>query len=181
MILRLVDRRSGKKSGLEPWDLSAPWPDLRTLVEGLGKEDWHVDLVLVDDRAMAELNGDFRGKPDVTDVLSFSYLEDEGPGQPDLAAYGAGARHDLWWADPPSAGGAPEAVGEVILAPRFVADRCTRKGWPVEAEVPLLVIHGCLHLLGWEHETPTDTEAMRDIEQDLLQAADLTHPLRKGN
>jgi len=123
MILRLVDRRSGKKSGLEPWDLSAPWPDLRTLVEGLGKEDWHVDLVLVDDRAMAELNGDFRGKPDVTDVLSFSYLEDEGPGQPDLAAYGAGARHDLWWADPPSAGGAPEAVGEVILAPRFVADR----------------------------------------------------------
>ena len=45
---------------------------------GLGREEWCVDLVLVDDRAMAELNGDFRGNPDVTDVLSFTYLEDEG-------------------------------------------------------------------------------------------------------
>jgi probable rRNA maturation factor len=179
MILRLVDRRTGKKKGLTVWDMASPWPDLRPLVAGLGQEDWHVDLVLVDDSAIAELNGDFRGKPEVTDVLSFSYLEDEGPGDAHLAAYDAGARHNIWWADPPSEDGKPEAVGEVILAPAFVADRCRRKGWPLEAEIPLLVIHGCLHLLGWEHEKDTDKEAMRDIEEDLLKSAGLDHPLRK--
>jgi probable rRNA maturation factor len=149
------------------------------LVAGLGREEWCVDLVLVDDRAMAELNGDFRGNPDVTDVLSFTYLEDEGPAGPDLPAYEAGARHDLWWADPPGDDGRPEAVGEVVLAPDFIAGRCRDKGWPLEAEVPLLVVHGCLHVLGWEHDRPTDREAMRDIEQDLLRAAGLEHPLRK--
>jgi len=180
MILRLVDRRTGTGGGPAPFALVGPWPDLRALVAGLGREDWHVDLVLVDDRAMAELNGDFRGRPDVTDVLSFTYLEDEGPDAPDLPAYEAGARHDLWWADPPGTAGSPEAVGEVVLAPAFVARRCAEKGWPVEAEIPLLVVHGCLHLLGWEHERDTEREAMRDIEQDLLRTAGLEHPLRKG-
>lgn len=178
MILRLVDRRSGGKGGRGPFKLDGPWPHLGNLVAGIGREDWYVDLVLLDDRAMAELNGDFRGNPDVTDVLSFSYLEDEGPGNPDLAAYDAGARHNLWWADPPATNGQPEAVGELILAPAFIADRCARKGWPLEAEVPLLVVHGCLHLLGWEHDKETDREAMRDVEQDLLQAVGIEHPLR---
>ena len=177
MILRLVDRRSGK-GGRTPFTLEGPWPHLGRLVDGLGREEWHVDLVLVDDRAIAELNGDFRGNPDVTDVLSFSYLEDEGPDSPHLAAYDGGARKNLWWADPPATDGQPEAVGEIILAPQFIAGRCREKGWPVEAEVPLLVVHGCLHLLGWEHDKETDREAMRDVEQDLLQAVGLDHPLR---
>lgn len=179
MILRLVDRRTGRRDQRLPFKFDAPWPDLRPLVAGLGREDWHLDLVLVDDRAMAELNGDFRGNPAVTDVLSFTYLEDEGPNGPDLPAYEAGARHGLWWADPPAAGGQPEAVGEVILAPDFIAGRCREKGWPVRAEIPLLVVHGCLHVLGWEHEKATDMEAMRDIEEDLLRTAGLEHPLRK--
>lgn len=178
MILRMVDRRSGK-GGRDSFALEGPWPHLGRLVEGLGREDWHVDLVLVDDRAIAELNGDFRGNPEVTDVLSFSYLEDEGPEGPHLAAYDGGARKNLWWADPPATDGQPEAVGEIILAPKFISDRCRKKNWPVEAEVPLLVVHGCLHLLGWEHDKETDREAMRDVEQDLLQAVGLEHPLRK--
>ena len=179
MIIRLVDRRTGGRRGRPDFALEGPWPHLGRLVEGLGVEDWHVDLVLVDDRAIAELNGDFRGKPEVTDVLSFSYLEDEGPDDPHLAAYDAGARKNLWWADPPAVEGRPEAVGEIILAPAFVADRCGRKGWPVEAEIPLLVVHGCLHILGWEHDEESDREAMRDVEQDLLGAAGLEHPLRR--
>jgi len=49
-----------------------------------------------------------------------------------------------------------------VLAPRFIADRCREQGWAPDQEMALLVVHGCLHILGWEHDEPADRRAMMD-------------------
>ena len=70
-------------------------------------------------------------------------------------------------------------VGEVVLAPGFVADRCQDMGWVLEQEIPLLVVHGILHLMGWEHVGNDEVEAMQKVEEGILAAAGLPHPLRE--
>ncbi len=50
----------------------------------------------------------------------------------------------------------------------------------MEQEFPLLVIHGALHLLGWEHEDELETEMMRNMEEERLTVCGLPHPLRKN-
>ncbi len=118
---------------------------------------------------------------DLTDVLSFSGLEEVGAGPPDLAAGQAGAGTDLWLdplhADDPVGMGEISGVGEIILAPDFIARRCAAQGWPLEKEIPMLVVHGCLHLLGWDHEEEERGRAMRRLESERLAACGLEHPL----
>lgn len=150
------------------------------LVRDLGHSDWCLDLVLVEDDAMINLNSQFRSKPSVTDVLSFSYLLEEGEGPCDLAygKYGAGA--DLWL-DPfaePDHETQLKHIGEIILAPGFIASRCQDQNWLVNAEFPMLVVHGTLHLLGWDHIQEKEKEAMQDLEEHCLQDCELIHPLR---
>ncbi|PIE76706.1 rRNA maturation RNase YbeY [bacterium DOLJORAL78_65_58] len=117
----------------------------------------------------------------LTDVLSFSGLEEVGAGPPDLAAGQAGAGTDLWLdplhADDPVGMGEISGVGEIILAPDFIARRCAAQGWPLEKEIPMLVVHGCLHLLGWDHEEEERGRAMRRLESERLAACGLEHPL----
>ena len=182
MILRLVERRTAPDSvgydwfakGSRPWLPGGP-------AEPLGRPDWAVDVVLVDDESMAGLNEDFRKVPGVTDVLSFSYLQDTGPGLPDLAR-GQGCAFTDLWLDTLSVtreDGAAVTVGEVVLAPGFVADRCRMKKWSLEHEIPLLVVHGILHILGWDHANEGEAEAMQVVEEEILAAGGLPHPLRE--
>lgn len=179
MKLETVDRR-GQVPSPDPWDgAAAQWPRLAGLGADLGDSRWCVDVVLVDDATMADLNRRWRGVEGVTDVLSFSYLEEEGGGEPDLAAGGGGAARDLWLS--PVAGEAEVAVGEIVLAPAFVLERCLRREWNPDLEWPLLVVHGLLHLLGWEHAADADREAMRELEAQVLGRAGLAHPLREGS
>lgn len=155
---------------------------LADLAAGLGDHSWTVDLVLVDDASMTELNQGFRGGEGVTDVLSFSYLENSGPGTCDLAGGQGGALENLWL-EPTAiqeSDGCGLVVGELVLAPGFIGRRCGEKGWPLDHEMPMLVVHGLLHILGWDHETDSETKAMQAVEQDILAAAGLPHPLVEG-
>ena len=166
------------------------WDLLNALCAPLARTEWLVNLVLVDDAAMVQLNGRYRAADAVTDVLSFSYLDAEGPGTPALAAGDRYAFHDLWQDAPPGAESAtaiatattpePSSVlcGEVVMAPRFIADRCREQGWDLAAEVALLMVHGCLHLLGWEHTDEQSRKAMQTVESALLERCGIPHPLR---
>lgn len=155
-----------------------PDEDLTTLFNSLaepaGREEWEVGLAWIEDEAMADLNLRYRNVSGPTDVLSFSYLEEAGEGEPDLAGGDRGARGDLWTGSDCVPG---EPVGEIVIAPRFVENRCRRNGWPVRAEFALLVVHGLLHVMGWEHAEPEETAAMREHEAVRLAREGVVHPL----
>lgn len=169
MKLILVDRRA------EAAVLPLTEARLGDLVEALGKPEWELNLVLVDDREMADLNGRWYGGEGPTDVLSFSYLEETGAGEPDLHAGSIGAARALWV----PRGEAPTTLtaGEVVLAPAFVARRARGGGWDLAAEWALLLAHGALHVLGWRHDTAAERQAMRDQEAAILASAGFAHPL----
>lgn len=179
MILTLVDRLCDAGSDRAGFT-GASWERLQRLAAGIGLADWPVNLVLVGDEAMANLNSQYRASPSVTDVLSFSYLAPTGPGPCDLARGEGRAAGDLWrevpLADGPAGG---DAVGELVIAPCFVADRCRDRGWPLDLEIPWLVVHGCLHLVGWDHEEAAARQAMQNLEAELLAGEGFAHPLRK--
>ncbi len=179
MILGLVDRRTRREPEAGA-ALVLPWSTLAGLAGAVGPASWQVELVLVDDEAMAGLNLAYRGGEGATDVLSFSYLLADGPGAPDAPTGRDGARRDLWLEPGLGEAGQPPLVGEVVLAPGFITHRCAERAWAVDQEMALLVVHGCLHILGWEHETEADRRAMRELEAAVLRGFGLPHPLAEG-
>jgi probable rRNA maturation factor len=101
--------------------------------------------MLVDDAAIRELNKQYRGVDAPTDVLAFPQLEGE-----DLSAEG-----EL-------------AIGDVVISVE-TADRQARdQGCSLEEELDLLVVHGILHLLGYDHETPEDEQRMFQRQNELV-------------
>jgi probable rRNA maturation factor len=192
--LELVDRRRRADDG---WRGDGElWPTLVALAAPAGRSDWQAAVVLVDDDEMASLNEAYRGHADPTDVLSFSYLQPEGAGTCDLGAGEGWAACDLWsdeagpaalepatpgaTADPAAPAAEAATVwqaGEIVLAPAFVAERCARNGWDLAAEWALLVVHGILHVLGWEHDTEPRRQRMRAAESELLARRGIRHPL----
>ena len=169
MRLELVDQRS------LPGDLPRSEPALAELLTDVGDPGWRLNLVLVEDHVMADLYARWYGGDGVTDVLSFSYLEEDGTGEPHLARGSGDAARDLWVA--PGDCGDDITVGEVILAPAFIAGRCAREGWDLKTEWALLLVHGALHVLGWRHDDPDQRRAMRVREAELLARCGIAHPL----
>lgn len=174
MKLRLIDRRT-RPDWTPPVELLGR---LESICAEAGQPTWPLDLVLVDDEIIVSLNEGFREASGVTDVLSFSYLSLDGGAPPALEAGAHCARCDLWRGIVEEE--ADAAVGEIILAPGFIRERCGQEGWPFEDEVALLVAHGCLHVLGWEHSDKQTIQAMREQEASLLARAGFSHPLYEG-
>ena len=145
------------------------------LAAGLGREDWPVDVAWVEDPEMAGLNARYRNVEGVTDVLSFGNLETEGPPPASLVRGEKGAFCDLYRDPLDAASDAP--VGDLVIAPAFVRERCLRNGWDPVDELNLLIVHGLLHLLGWDHMEPEEARRMRDLETTILSEAGLSHPM----
>ena len=161
----------------EPYqqELSEVW--LRTvmeaaLVEALPQgEPAQVGLVVTDDKTVQELNRQFRGLDEVTDVLSFSASRSghwEGdPQESDEASPASVDSEELNFVLPP---GEPSPLGEVIISfPQTIRQAQERNG-PVEQELALLIIHGVLHLVGYDHMEPEDEAQMQAKERSALAA-----------
>jgi probable rRNA maturation factor len=116
---------------------------LGRLLRATGRAGSGVTLRLAPDREVRRLNRIFRGKDRTTDVLSFPARGDLEPG-----------RHHL---------------GDLAISLPQARRQARRAGWSVEEELSLLVTHGFLHLLGYDHET--DDGEMRRLEKDLLARA----------
>jgi probable rRNA maturation factor len=123
-----------------------------------------VSLFFVDEAAITTLNERFLGKKGPTDVLSFP-LEDEpipsgrfpdagtsGPGFDD----GEGAQPTL-------------LLGDIVICPAVAAANAVEHEVTSEQELSLLVVHGVLHLLGWDHQVESEAEKMEARERDLLE------------
>lgn len=111
------------------------------------ERDCSLSLSTVDDDEMAELNAEWRGVDKPTDVLSF---ECERPDDPDLPE------------------GVPCELGDVVLAPAYVAAQAARMGTTEADETRLLLVHGVLHLLGYDHEDPEEAALMQRAEEEIL-------------
>ena len=126
--------------------------------EGLDDETG-VALVLIDETQMAELNEAHMGKEGPTDVLSFP-IESATPGSPPRRA----------------AGGPPVELGDIFIAPAVVRRNAKRHEVAFEDELALMVVHGLLHLLGWDHEVEDEANRMERRESDLLAGIGRVRP-----
>jgi probable rRNA maturation factor len=113
---------------------------------------YEVSLVFTDSETVRQLNRDYRGVDEPTDVLAFYMLLHKGA--------------DSSFALPPDG---VTRLGEVIISyPQAVA-QAKEQGHSPERELALLVIHGILHLLGYDHEEPEEESKMREREKELLE------------
>jgi probable rRNA maturation factor len=113
---------------------------------------YEVSLVFADPETVKQLNRDYRGVDEPTDVLAFYMLPQK--------------EADSSFALPPDG---VTRLGEVIISyPQAVA-QAREQGHSPERELALLVIHGILHLLGYDHEEPEEESKMRERERELLE------------
>ena len=135
--------------------------DSERVTERYGAEV-EMSLMFVDQTTIAELNVRFLGGDGPTDVLSFPLDEELPPGgrQPDQGGRGPGSP-----ADP---GDPPALLGDVIVCPTVAGRQALERGIPADDEIALLVVHGVLHLLDYDHAEPEETATMQRREQELL-------------
>jgi probable rRNA maturation factor len=122
-------------------------------------------LMGCDDAHIATLNADFRGKPTPTNVLSW-------PSEERAAEY-AGELPE-----PPEAGPAddPENLGDIAIAWETCAAEAEAAGKPMGDHVTHLVIHGLLHLLGYDHIDDLDATLMETTETRILETLGVSDP-----
>ena len=111
-----------------------------------------VSVTFVNNDEMAQLNKQYRGLDGPTDVLSFECdnISDE---MSDVS-------HDTF----------PYQLGDIIIAPDVAAAQSDDFGTSVTAEIELLLVHGILHLCGWDHQNDDDAQAMEAREREILSA-----------
>ena len=122
-------------------------------------------LMGCDDAHIATLNADFRGKPTPTNVLSW-------PSEERAAEY-AGEVPDL---PEPGAANDPESLGDIAIAWETCAAEAQAAGKPMDDHVTHLVIHGLLHLLGYDHIDDADATLMESTEARILETLGLANP-----
>ncbi len=112
--------------------------------------DVSLSVVITDDAEIQSLNRRFRGVDAPTDVLAFGEEPTEPPfvSAPDEAPY----------------------LGDVIVSLSRAQAQAAEQGHSTEEEVELLLVHGMLHLLGYDHAEPEEERRMRAREEELLGA-----------
>ncbi len=116
-------------------------------------------LTLDTDAGMRHLNRDYRGKDKPTNVLSFAALDAGLPPKGVPADY-------------------PWALGDVILALQTVRAEAKAQGKRLSQHTCHLVVHGVLHLLGYDHENERDARAMEKLEREILAEFGWPDPYR---
>lgn len=120
-----------------------------------------VSLLFCDETTIAALNQQFMHKDGPTDVLSFPIdYEDEPSGRsPDAGTTGPGE---------PAVSEIPQLIGDIVICPSVAARNAVEHECSTDDEIALLVVHGVLHLLGWDHEVDVEAEKMEARERELL-------------
>jgi probable rRNA maturation factor len=123
-----------------------------------------MSLVLADDALVQTLNRDYRDKDKPTNVLSFALLDDLD--DTDESTDDVLARDE----------GMPILIGDVILAFETVQREALEQGKPFEDHLTHLVIHGVLHLLGYDHQSDPDADRMERLETSILARLGIADP-----
>lgn len=133
-------------------------------------EPCEVSVSFVTPDEIHELNREYRGIDRPTDVLSFNIDDPDefADGEDGLAEEydDEGAEVEEAWEEPVD--GAAFMVGDVILCPEVIEGQAPGFGNAVGDEMRLLLVHGCLHLMGYDHEDPDEAEEMEGLERRYL-------------
>lgn len=113
-----------------------------------------ISLVFTDDAEQRALNRDWRGKDRPTNVLSFPNMDDGGPAAPGL----------------------PRLLGDVVLARETVAREAREQGKTLADHTMHLLVHGTLHLLGYDHEQAGEAAEMEALERAVLGGLGIADP-----
>jgi probable rRNA maturation factor len=115
-----------------------------------------LNVVFLSDAGIKKLNKSYRNIDRSTDVLSFSYLGD-------TIDYGKSGRSCV--------------IGEIYISPGTAQKNSAAQGkdWSLELEIILLIIHGLLHIYGYDHEEDEDKAVMYNIQDSLV------HDIRSRN
>jgi probable rRNA maturation factor len=119
--------------------------------------DSELGLVITNEETVHQLNRDYRKLDEPTDVLSFYMLPESLSGEEETNPF----------IQPPDG---VMHLGEVIISYPQAVTQADEHSHSVKREIAILVIHGVLHLLGYDHEKPDDELKMRARETDILKA-----------
>ena len=152
-----ADEQNDHDIDLERWVALANGALADEGVRGLAE----VSLIFLDEPAIAALNQQFMGRPGPTDVLSFPIdNEPEPTGRvPDAGGSGPGE---------PAQPEIPQLIGDIVICPAVAGRNALEHECSLDDEMALLVVHGVLHLLGWDHAADEEAERMEARERVLL-------------
>jgi len=135
------------------------------LAEGV-RGGTELSLFFVDRRVIADLNVEHMGGTGPTDVLAFP-IDGGEVVETTSGPSGATRGPDR---PPIDRGDLPLLLGDVVVCPDVAVEQAPHHAGCVDDEIALLVVHGILHVLGWDHDDDDSTGRMRDRERLLLEA-----------
>ena len=119
-----------------------------------------VNVCLSNDEAVHKLNKEFRGMDKSTNVLSFANIDD-----------------DEFWDELSDA--KEVELGDIILAFETLQKEADIKGISIYAHYCHLLVHGFLHILGFDHQEDEEAEEMEELETEILAAFSIDNPYRE--
>lgn len=114
-------------------------------------------VVLIDATESQQLNAQYRGKDYPTNVLSFPFEQPEG-------------------IDPAELGDVANIIGDMLICAEVVQREAREQGKSPEAHWAHMVVHGCLHLCGYDHIEDDEAEEMEDLERAILKKLGYSDP-----
>ncbi|QUL99479.1 MAG: rRNA maturation RNase YbeY [Candidatus Fermentithermobacillus carboniphilus] len=121
-------------------------------LEGRSDEDTEVSVLFTDDAFIADLNQQYRGVEGPTDVLAFPMMDFESE------------------VDNTKIDGIPDMLGDIVISLETAKRQAEAQNKSPRQEIELLLVHGTLHLLGYDHDEP-DREAIMWREQERILKA----------
>ena len=140
--------------GLQELAQSAVTAALRGAAEDA--EGCDIAVLFTDDAAIAEINAEWRGKDKPTNVLSFP--------TPD---------------DMPVPEGEPQPLGDIVLAFGVITREAAEQGKTLRDHTAHLIVHGTLHLLGFDHESDVEADEMEALETRILKGLGISDPYER--
>lgn len=111
------------------------------------KEDYLVDVTILDNKAIHEVNLTYRHIDRPTDVISFAFLDDKN--------------------EKPLPG-VPTSLGQILISYEKAEEQAKEYGHSLSREMSFLFVHGMLHLLGYDHMTKEDEKVMFSLQEEIL-------------
>ena len=129
----------------------------------LGRADSQMTIRLVDEREITQLNNDYRGKNKATNVLSFPVENDF----PELIGFDGEADSDLEEFN---------LLGDVVICHSVIVHEAEAQSKSIFDHYAHMVVHGVLHLCGYDHQDDVSADEMESLEIEILAQHEIANP-----